>query len=281
MNTDPLLKVENLTVTHRSVDGVCRAVDGVHFHVNRGEAVAFVGESGSGKTCAALALTRLLPPPPTCQISGNIYFEGQSILDGNNAELRRIRGSGIAYVFQEPSTALNPTLTIGFQLAEAICLHRENSNSVADEVRTYLHTVELNDVERLARAYPHELSGGMQQRVMIAMALACRPKLLVADEPTTALDVSLQLQIIHLLKKLKQTHNVALLLITHNLSLLENFVDRVYVMFRGKIVESGAPEKLLTQPQHPYTRALVNCIPKLSQKRCFLPTIDYATINNT
>jgi ABC-type dipeptide/oligopeptide/nickel transport system ATPase component len=224
----------------------------------------------------ALALTRLLAAPPARYVSGRIEFEGRDMLQLPERDLRALRGSGIAYVFQEPSSSLNPVFTIGYQIREAIDLHRPEVGDVTGEIVRALDTVGIREPEKRLGDYPHQLSGGMQQRVMIAMALACRPRLLVADEPTTALDVTIQKQIMDLLKALKQQSNMAILLITHNFGLVADFADRVLVMFQGRIVESGATAEVLRHPQHPYTRALIECVPKLGQKQRRLKMIDYA-----
>jgi ABC-type dipeptide/oligopeptide/nickel transport system ATPase component len=237
-----------------------------------------VGESGSGKSVTALALTRLLPPPPVCRVSGRIEFSGRDLLTLPARELRAVRGKGIAYVFQEPSSSLNPVFTIGYQIGEAIELHRPEVRDVRAEIIRALETVGIRQPAERLGDYPHQLSGGMQQRVMIAMALASQPTLLVADEPTTALDVTIQKQIMDLLKELKQTTGMTLLLITHNFGLVAGFADRVAVMFRGRIVESGATAEVLGNPQHPYTRALIECVPRLGQRERRLKVIDYAGI---
>jgi peptide/nickel transport system ATP-binding protein/oligopeptide transport system ATP-binding protein len=225
-----------------------------------------------------LALARLLPPPPSCVIDGSIEFGGTPVLSCAARQLRALRGGGIAYVFQEPSMALNPAWKIGFQVAESVRYHQPDVTDMKACVLQYFVDVGITNPERFYGSYPHELSGGMQQRAVIAMAIACRPKLLVADEPTTALDVSLQLQITNLLKTLQNKYGVALLLITHNFSLLPDLVQRVLVMFRGRIVEQGTPEEVLRAPRHPYTRALINCIPRLGARRTPLQTIDYQAL---
>jgi len=255
-----------------------RAVDGISFAIEAGETLAVVGESGSGKSVTALALTRLLATPPARYASGQIEFEGRDVLRMPENQLRELRGKQVAYIFQEPGTSLNPVFTIGYQIREAIELHRPEVRDVTAEIVAALDLVGIREATKRLNDYPHQLSGGMQQRVMIAMALACQPKLLVADEPTTALDVTIQKQIMDLLKELKQTTNMSILLITHNFGLVADFADRVAVMFRGKIVESGATEAVLRHPQHPYTRALIECVPKLGQKQHRLKVIDYAGI---
>jgi ABC-type dipeptide/oligopeptide/nickel transport system ATPase component len=274
----PLLRVENLGIEFGPVADPVKAVDGISFGMAAGETLAVVGESGSGKSVTALALTRLLAVPPARYVSGSIQFEGREVLTLPQDELRALRGKQIAYIFQEPSSSLNPVFTIEYQIREAIELHRPEVRDVRGEIVQALETVGIREAASRLGDYPHQLSGGMQQRVMIAMALACQPRLLVADEPTTALDVTIQKQIMDLLKELKRTSNMAILLITHNFGLVADFADRVVVMFRGKIVETGPTADVLRNPQHPYTRALIECVPKLGQKQHRLKVIDYAGI---
>jgi ABC-type dipeptide/oligopeptide/nickel transport system ATPase component len=273
-----LLNVENLGIHFGPPDDPVKAVDGISFTMNAGETLALVGESGSGKSVTALALTRLLASPPARYVSGKIEFEGRDVRQMPTGDLRALRGKQIAYIFQEPGSSLNPVFTIGYQIREAIELHRPEVRDVTAEIVSALDKVGIREPGKRLNDYPHQLSGGMQQRVMIAMALACQPKLLVADEPTTALDVTIQKQIMDLLKELKGTSNMAILLITHNFGLVADFADRVAVMFRGHIVEAGATAEVLRRPQHPYTRALIECVPKLGQKQRRLKVIDYAGI---
>jgi len=274
----PLLRVEDLRIEFGPTDDPVKAVDGISFGMAAGETLAVVGESGSGKSVSALALTRLLAAPPARYMSGRIEFEGCDVLTLPENQLRRLRGKQIAYIFQEPGSSLNPVFTIGYQIREAIELHRPDVRDVTGEIVRALERVGIREPASRLNDYPHQLSGGMQQRVMIAMALACQPKLLVADEPTTALDVTIQKQIMDLLRDLKGSNNMAILLITHNFGLIADFADRVAVMFRGKIVETGPTAEILRNPQHPYTRALIECVPKLGQKQHRLKTIDYAGI---
>ena len=272
MTNEALLEVRNLTVRFDSDGSHTEAVRDVSFSIRRGEALAIVGESGSGKSVTALSLTRLLPSPPAVYASGEILLEGRDLLRMPERELRRVRGARIAYVFQEPSTSLNPVFTIGNQIAEAIRLHRPEIKGVKDESVKWLNVVGIVDPEKRLSDYPHQLSGGMQQRVMIAMALSCKPDLLVADEPTTALDVTIQAQIMAELLSLKG--KLAILLITHNFAIIRDIAENVAVMFRGRIVEYGPTAEVLGNPQHPYTRALIECIPRLGAKRKRLATID-------
>jgi ABC-type dipeptide/oligopeptide/nickel transport system ATPase component len=272
----PLLEVQNLGITFRSEGVETKAVQGVSFKINEGEMVALVGESGSGKSVTALSLSRLVPVPPARYEPGSrIIFDGHDVLSLPKKELQKIRGARISYIFQEPSTSLNPVFRIRNQIGEAIRLHRSDVSDVRAEVKRLLDLVGIRDPNRVMDAYPHELSGGMQQRVMIAMAVACHPSLLVADEPTTALDVTIQAQILDLLRDLRKRLGMAVLLITHNLAIVSNLADRVVVMFRGKIVEEGSAREVLKNPQHPYTKALLGCIPKLGSRQRRLPVIDH------
>jgi ABC-type dipeptide/oligopeptide/nickel transport system ATPase component len=278
MPDQPLLEIKNLAIDFATETGTIEAVKGISLTIARGETLAIVGESGSGKSVTGLALTRLLPEPPAIYKSGEILLDGQDVLLMPTRELRKIRGSKIAYIFQEPSTSLNPVFTIRTQIAEAIKLHRPEVRDLDAEVIKYLDLVGIVDPAKRLHDYPHQLSGGMQQRVMIAMALSCEPELLVADEPTTALDVTIQKQIIDELRDLKQRVQMAIILITHNFGIIGGIADRVAVMFRGKIVEYGETEAVLKNPQHPYTKALIECIPQLGQRRKRLATIDHAAL---
>ena len=273
-----LLEIRNLVINFETETGTVEAVKGINLSVSSGETLAIVGESGSGKSVTGLALTRLLPEPPAKYVSGEILLDGKDVLKMKPAELRSIRGNRIAYVFQEPSTSLNPVFTIRSQIAEAIRLHRPEVRDVDAEIVKYLTMVGIVNPAQRMHDYPHQLSGGMQQRAMIAMALCCQPDLLVADEPTTALDVTIQAQIIEQMKELKQQLKMAIILVTHNFGIINGIADRVAVMFRGRVVEEGPTEAVLKNPQHPYTRALIDCIPQLGQKRKRLTTIDHAAL---
>ncbi len=279
-----LLAVEDLRITFRPEDRLpVEAVKGVSFHVEAGETLAIVGESGSGKSVTAMALTRLLPAPPAYYDSGRIVLRGRDVLGLSEPELRSVRGKEIAYVFQDPMTSLNPVLSIRSQIAETLRLHRPDvgSDHADEEIIYWLDQVGiLNPRDRL-RNYPHELSGGMQQRVMIAMALAARPSLLVADEPTTALDATVQKQIIDLLARLQAEHGMAILLITHNFHILPGLAHRVVVMFRGEMVESGPTEEILKNARHPYSRALIDCVPRIGVRRRRLASIDHVALAGT
>jgi ABC-type dipeptide/oligopeptide/nickel transport system ATPase component len=226
-----------------------------------------------------LALTRLLPEPPTKFASGEIFFDGKDVLKMKPDELRKLRGGRIAYVFQEPGTSLNPVFTIRNQIAEAIRLHRPEVKDMDAEIIKHLDLVGITDPAKRLHDYPHQLSGGMQQRVMIAMALSCRPDLLVADEPTTALDVTIQAQIMDQFREMRSKLDMAVILITHNFGIISDFADKVAVMFRGKIVEAGTTASILRDPQHPYTKALIQCIPRLGSRQKRLVTIDHAALD--
>ena len=279
ISSKPLLDVRQLRVEFSSNAKSVVAVQNLSFSIQPGETVAVVGESGSGKTTAALALTRLTPPPPACNLNGQVLWQdGTDLLSCSDSTLRQARGGKLAYIFQEPSTSLNPVFSIGFQIAEALRLHQPKLPSTSTEVTRLLKLVGIRDPELRSHDYPHQLSGGMQQRAMIAMALACQPKLLVADEPTTALDVTIQAQILDLLRDLRNQLGMSVLLITHNFGIVANFADRVLVMLEGKLVEQGPVKEILRSPQHPYTRALLDCIPRLGQKTKRLASIDRATL---
>jgi oligopeptide/dipeptide ABC transporter ATP-binding protein len=262
----PLLEVRDLAVAFPTRDGLFCAVDGVSFRVGEGEPVALVGESGCGKSLTALALLRLVPPQGRIA-GGEVLLKGRDLLRLPESELRSARGKELAMVFQEPQTALNPVLTVGYQIAEAVLAHeRVPRKTAADRARELLTLVAIPDPARRMRAYPHQLSGGMRQRVMIAMALACRPALLVADEPTTALDVTVQAQVLDLLEELRARLGMALLLITHDLGVVARTVRRVYVMYCGKVVEEGPVEGILEDPGHPYTRGLLESVPRMGRR---------------
>src|SRR5689334_12103962 len=259
----PLLEVENLQTHFRTPDGVNRAVDGVSFHVEEGETLAVVGESGCGKSVTANSILRLIPEPPG-KIAGSIRFRGIDLLQLSDKEMRRVRGNDISMIFQEPMTSLNPVLTVGRQLGETLRLHQRVSRREADErAMEMLQLVGIPEVRRRLNEYPHQQSGGMRQRVMIAIALSCRPKRLIADEPTTALDVTIQAQILDLMKDLKAKLGAANILITHDLGIVAEVAERVMVMYAGRKVEEAPVEKLFRTPRHPYTQGLFGAVPKL------------------
>ncbi len=259
-----LLEVRNLTTRFRTERGAVMAVDDVSFDVDAGETLAIVGESGSGKSVTALSLMRLIPNPPGEITAGSVMFEGQDLLKLSDAEMQAVRGDRIAMIFQEPMTSLNPSLTVGLQVGEPVQLHRGASWKAAlEKAGELLARVRIPDAKARVDAYPHQFSGGMRQRAMIAMALACQPKLIIADEPTTALDVTVQSQILSLLKELTRETGAALILITHDLGVVARYADRVSVMYAGRVVETGTAREIYKMPQHPYTRGLMACVPRL------------------
>ena len=258
-----LLEIDNLQTHFRTPDGVNRAVDGVSFSVEAGETLAVVGESGCGKSVTAMSVLRLIPEPPG-KIAGAIRFQGKNLLDLSEPEMRRIRGNDISMIFQEPMTSLNPVLTVGRQIGETLRLH-QGLDAQAAEARAIeaLTLVGIPEPARRVHEYPHQLSGGMRQRVMIAIALACNPKLLIADEPTTALDVTIQAQILDLMRDLKHRVGAAIVLITHDLGVVAEVAERVVVMYAGRKVEEAAVGPLFRTPRHPYTQGLLGAVPKL------------------
>ncbi|HUQ34587.1 MAG TPA: ABC transporter ATP-binding protein [Pyrinomonadaceae bacterium] len=259
-----LLEVVNLQTHFPTRAGLVRAVNGVSFHVDKGELLGLVGESGCGKSITALSVMRLISPPGKI-VGGEILFEGENLMNATDARMREIRGDDIAMIFQDPMTSLNPVYTVGEQIAEALRLHRKMSRHEARAAAIEaMKEVAIPDPARRAGDYPHQLSGGMRQRVMIAMALACDPMLLIADEPTTALDVTIQAQILELLDELRKTRELGVLLITHDLGVVAEVADRVAVMYTGKIVEESPVEELFARPKHPYTEGLLRSVPKLT-----------------
>jgi peptide/nickel transport system ATP-binding protein/oligopeptide transport system ATP-binding protein len=257
-----LLEINNLKMDFGKNAAALRAIDGVSFSIGAGETVCLVGESGCGKTVTALSIGKLVPRPPANYVGGEILLNGKDVLKMAKSELQKIRGGVVSYIFQEPGAALNPVFRVGNQIKESLKLHRPEKPNDAEVIRL-LKLVGIPAAESRIRNYPFEMSGGMQQRVMIAMALASEPQLLVADEPTTALDVTIQAQILDLLSELKQRLGMAILLITHNLGIVGDMADRVAVMYAGQIVEMSPARELLSRPLHPYTRALMNSVPKL------------------
>ncbi|HEV7860168.1 MAG TPA: ABC transporter ATP-binding protein [Pyrinomonadaceae bacterium] len=259
-----LLEVKNLRTHFPTRAGLVRAVDGVSFYVDKGELLGLVGESGCGKSITALSLMRLISPPGKI-VGGEIIFDGENLLAASEERMREIRGDDIAMIFQDPMTSLNPVYTVGEQIAEALRLHRKLSRQAAREAAIEaMREVAIPDPARRASDYPHQLSGGMRQRVMIAMALACDPRLLIADEPTTALDVTIQAQILELLNELRRTRELGVLLITHDLGVVAETADRVAVMYTGRIVEESPVEELFARPKMPYTEGLLRSVPKLT-----------------
>ncbi|HWP34226.1 MAG TPA: ABC transporter ATP-binding protein [Thermodesulfobacteriota bacterium] len=262
----PLLEVVDLKTYFDTPDGVARAVDGVSFTLQAGETLGLVGESGCGKTVTALSILRLVPEPPGRIVGGAIRFEGRDLLALTEREMQTIRGNRISMVFQEPMTSLNPVFTVGSQIMEAILLHqRVGRREALARTVELLRRVGIAEPERRVHDYPHQLSGGMRQRVMIAMALACTPRLLIADEPTTALDVTIQAQILELIVRLKAELGMAVLLITHDLGVVAETAQRVCVMYAGRIVEAGPVEAIFAEPRHPYTQGLLGALPRLER----------------
>jgi oligopeptide transport system ATP-binding protein len=264
----PLLEVADLRTHFFTPDGVVKAVNGVSFTLDEGEALGLVGESGCGKSVSALTLVRLIPQPPGRIVSGQVNFQGRDLLKLQEHEMRKVRGNDMAMIFQDPMTSLNPVLSIGRQIGEAVELHKG-----LDRAASRKRTIELLELVGIPAArsrvddYPHQFSGGMRQRVMIAMALSCEPKLLIADEPTTALDVTIQAQILELIKRLREELGMAIIMITHDLGVVAGIADRINVMYAGHIVETGTVDELFHNPRHPYTLGLLNSIPRLDEPR--------------
>lgn len=254
----PILSISDLTVVIEDEGGSRTAIDRLGLEVERGQTVAVVGESGSGKSLAALSVLRLLPSPPARIVSGSVIFDGQNLLALPEKEMRRLRGSRISMIFQEPSTSLNPLMHVGDQIGEAIRLHKQlDRRSVREQVLSLMETVGIPDPVRRYKSYPHQLSGGIRQRVMVAAALSCRPDLLLADEPTSALDTTVQAQIVDLLSRLIRDLGMSVLLITHDLGVVAAMADRVVVLFSGQVVEEGSARQILSDPLHPYTESLI------------------------
>jgi peptide/nickel transport system ATP-binding protein/oligopeptide transport system ATP-binding protein len=269
-----LIEITDLKTYFYTEDGVVPAIDGVSFKINKGETLAIVGESGSGKSVTSLSIMRLVQPPGKI-INGDIVFNGESLLDKSDAEMRAIRGNKISMIFQEPMTSLNPVYRVGDQISESLILHQGMSRKEAlEQAVKLLKLVGIPEAERRVKQYPHELSGGMRQRVMIAMALACKPELLIADEPTTALDVTIQNQILELMKELKEKTNTSILLITHDLGVVAEMADRVVVMYAGQIVEQGDVYTIFENPKHPYTEGLLRSMPSYGKRTDKLHVIE-------
>ena len=259
-----LLEIRDLATHFFTEDGVLRAVDGISYDLEEGETLGIVGESGCGKSVSALSVMRLVADPPGKIVRGEVMFDGRDLLKLRESEMRRVRGNQIGMIFQEPMASLNPVLSIGRQLTETLELHLDMSRSQAlERARELLSTVGIPDPERRLRDYPHHLSGGMRQRVMIAMAISCNPRLIIADEPTTALDMTTQAQILELMQSLSKELGTALIIITHNLGVVARYASRVLVMYAGKIIETGESRDIYGDPRHPYTRGLLNSVPRL------------------
>ncbi len=264
----PLLQVEDLRVEFRTRRGAATVLNGVDFHIRGGETLCVVGESGCGKSMTALALLRLIPSPPGRISNGRVLFQGEDLLQASEARMRAVRGNRISMIFQEPMTSLNPVFTVGNQIGESLRLH---AGLDAAQARTrsieMLRQVGIPAPEQRVDEYPHQMSGGMRQRVMIAMALACRPDILIADEPTTALDVTVQAQIFDLLRDLQRENGTAVMLITHDMGAVAEMADRVMVMYAGRVIEQGTTEEVLGKPLHPYTQGLIDCLPELGSSQ--------------
>jgi len=262
----PLLSVKDLEVTFKTEDGIVRAVNGLSLSLEAGETLGIVGESGSGKSVTALSIMRLIAMPPGRIESGSIEFNGQDLLQVGESQMRQIRGNKISMIFQDPMTSLNPVLTVGDQIAEAIMLHQhKHKREAMKRAVEMLNVVRIPEAEKRINNYPHQFSGGMRQRVMIAMALACDPQLLIADEPTTALDVTIQAQILDLMRDLQKRRNSAIILITHDLGVVAEVCERVLVMYAGNLVEYGTVDQIFREPKHPYTWGLLQSLPRLDE----------------
>jgi oligopeptide/dipeptide ABC transporter ATP-binding protein len=265
---DNLVEVKNLKTYFFTDDGVVPAVDGVDFSIKKGETLGIVGESGCGKSVTSLSLLRLVPNPPGKIVDGEMYFKGENLLEKSESEMRKIRGNDISMIFQEPMTSLNPVFTVGEQISEAIELHQGlNKRDALAKAVEMLKLVGIPSAEQRVHEYPHQMSGGMRQRVMIAMALSCNPALLIADEPTTALDVTIQAQILELMKDLKERLGTAIMLITHDLGVVAEMAENVLVMYAGKVVEYADVKTIFKNPKHPYTVGLLGSIPRLDQPK--------------
>jgi oligopeptide/dipeptide ABC transporter ATP-binding protein len=265
---EPLLSVRNLKTYFYTDEGVVRAVDGLTYDLHKGETLGIVGESGCGKSVHALSVMRLIPTPPGKIVEGEILFEGKNLLKLPDEQMRHIRGNRIAMIFQEPMTSLNPVLTIGEQIAEAVILHqRLNKKAAWERAIEMLERVKMPVARERIKDYPHQFSGGMRQRVMIAMALSCNPSILIADEPTTALDVTIQAQILDLIRELQREFDMAVIMITHNLGVVAELTDNVVVMYAGKPVEHADVNRIFQDPKHPYTWGLLHSIPKLYERK--------------
>ena len=271
-DTDTMLDIKNLTIHYEAEGGTVHAVEGLNLTLGRGESLGFVGETGAGKTTTALGIMRLIPNPPGKIKSGEIIFNGENLLAKSEAEMRKIRGEKIAMIFQDPMTSLNPVITVDKQIAEMISLHKNVSKSEALKLAGDM--LELVGIRReRMHDYPHQFSGGMKQRVVIAIALACDPELLIADEPTTALDVTIQAQVLELMKELKQKFSASMILITHDLGIVADICDKVAIMYAGRVVEYADKRSLYTNPVHPYTRGLFRSVPDIEEDVDELPVI--------
>ncbi|RKY09431.1 MAG: ABC transporter ATP-binding protein [Planctomycetota bacterium] len=263
-----LLSIKNLSTHFQTEQGLVRAVQDVSFDIPAGKTLAVVGESGCGKSVTALSVMQLIPYPPGKIVEGEVVFDGESLLDASESRMRQIRGNEIAMIFQEPMTSLNPVFTVGNQIVEAVKLHQKKSGSQARDMAVdMMRKVGIADPQRRVAEYPHQMSGGMRQRVMIAMALCCSPALLIADEPTTALDVTIQAQILELLRELQQQHHMSIMMITHDLGVVAENADDIVVMYASRVVETATAAELFEKPLHPYTQGLLKSLPRLGEKK--------------
>jgi oligopeptide transport system ATP-binding protein len=267
-NNERVLDVKDLRTYFYTKEGVVKAVDGLSYHVNKGECVGLVGESACGKSVSSMSVMRLIPYPPGIIVGGQILFKGEDLLQVSEARMREIRGNQIAMVFQEPTTSLNPVLTVGRQISESLELHRKMDKAAAQaESIKLLKLVGIPDPDKRIKDHPHQFSGGMQQRIMIAMALSCNPELLIADEPTTSLDVTVQAQLLEILANLRSEYGTSVIIITHNLGVVARYVDRVNVMYAGNLVETAPTDIIYAEPKHPYTLGLLASVPRLDSPR--------------
>jgi oligopeptide transport system ATP-binding protein len=267
-NNERVLDVKDLRTYFYTKEGVVKAVDGLSYHVNKGECVGLVGESACGKSVSSMSILRLIPYPPGIIVGGQILFKGEDLLQATEERMREIRGNQIAMVFQEPTTSLNPVLTVGRQISESLELHRRMDKAAAQaESIKLLHLVGIPDPDKRIKDHPHQFSGGMQQRIMIAMALSCNPELLIADEPTTSLDVTVQAQLLEILANLRSEYGTSVIIITHNLGVVARYVDRVNVMYAGNLVETAPTDIIYAEPKHPYTLGLLASVPRLDSPR--------------
>lgn len=280
--SEVILEINNLCVEFRTVEGTVKAVNKLNYVLHKGEKLGIVGESGSGKSVSSLGVMQLIPNPPGKITEGSIVYKGKNLVEASEAEMQKIRGNEISMIFQEPMTSLNPIIKCGKQIAETLCLHRGISKKEAmDEAIKMMIAVGIANPEARAHEYPHQMSGGMRQRVMIAMALACRPQILIADEPTTALDVTIQAQILDLIRKLNEEMDTSVLFITHDLGVVSELCDTVMVMYCGRIVEKASVDDLFAEPLHPYSIGLLKAIPKITKERAPLDTIEGVVPNPT
>ena len=265
-NGKPLLHVEQLRVEFKTRHGIAKVLDGINFSLSPGETLGIVGESGCGKSMTALSIMGLVPVPPGRIAGGSVYLNDEDLLQASEKRMREVRGNEISMIFQEPMTSLNPVYTIGDQIAETVLIHQNLSRKDAwDRAVEMLKAVHIPAPEKRAKEYPHQMSGGMRQRAMIAMALACKPQVLIADEPTTALDVTVQAQVFDLLLELRETTGTAIILITHDMGAVAEMSDRVAVMYAGRMIETGPVEQILEDPRHPYTKGLITCVPHMEE----------------